>query len=54
MTPVLSVLACLYILSGLHWTTWFWFGLWLAVVLTFYYFWGRHHSTLRGEEQGAR
>ncbi|KZF05303.1 MULTISPECIES: amino acid permease [Rhodococcus] len=54
VTPVLSVLACLYILSGLHWTTWFWFGLWLAVVLAFYYFWGRHHSALRGAGQDAR
>ena len=46
VTPVLSVLACLYILSGLHWYTWVAFGLWVSVVLMFYFTWGRHHSAL--------
>ena len=46
VTPVLSVLACLYVLSGLSWVTWAWFLLWLAIVLTFYFFWGRRHSEL--------
>jgi APA family basic amino acid/polyamine antiporter len=44
--PVLSVLACLWILSGLKWYTWVWFGVWVAVALLFYVFWGRHHSAL--------
>ena len=44
VTPVLAVLACLYILSGLHWYTYAWFLLWLSVVLAFYFLWGRKHS----------
>jgi amino acid transporter len=46
VTPVLSVIACAYVLSGLHWTTYAWFGVWLLVVLSFYMLWGRHHSEL--------
>ena len=46
LVPVASVVACLYILSGLHWSTYAWFCAWLAVVLTFYVVWGRHHSKL--------
>jgi len=44
---VLAVLACLYILSGLHWYTYAWFLLWLSVVLAFYFLWGRTHSVLQ-------
>lgn len=47
VTPVLAVLACLYILSGLHWYTYAWFLLWLSVVLAFYFLWGRKHSVLQ-------
>lgn len=46
VTPVLSVIACGYVLSGLQWTTYVWFLLWLAVVLAFYFLWGRKHSVL--------
>lgn len=56
VTPVLSVLACLYILASLHWYTWLAFGLWVSVVLTFYFLWGRHHSALgaRRLEEGGQ
>ena len=47
------IAACLYILSGLHWYTYAWFLLWLAVVLAFYFLWGRKHSLLeRAVEAG--
>ncbi|TDO08763.1 amino acid transporter [Mycobacterium sp. BK086] len=46
VTPVLSVLACGYILYSLHWYTWIAFSSWVAVVLVFYFLWGRHHSAL--------
>lgn len=46
VTPVLSVLACGYILFSLRWYTWLAFACWVAVVLTFYFAWGRHHSAL--------
>jgi amino acid transporter len=55
VTPVLAIAACLYILSGLHWYTYAWFLVWLAVVLGFYLLWGRRHSHLgRGVRQDAR
>ena len=46
VTPVLSVLACGYILYSLPWYTWLAFSGWVAVVLVFYFVWGRHHSAL--------
>lgn len=46
VTPVLSVLACGYILVSLHWYTWIAFSGWILVVLIFYFVWGRHDSAL--------
>jgi APA family basic amino acid/polyamine antiporter len=46
VTPVLSVLACGYILVSLHWYTWIAFGAWLALALVYYLSWGRRHSAL--------
>lgn len=54
VVPILSVLACVYILSGLPWTTYLWFFLWLAVVLAFYLVWGRRHSVLGDPVAEAR
>jgi len=51
VTPVLSIVACLYLISGLGWSTYAWFAVWLAVVLAFYLLWGRRHSKLA---QGER
>jgi APA family basic amino acid/polyamine antiporter len=46
ITPVLSVLACGYILASLHWYTWIAFSGWVSVALIFYLVWGRQHSAL--------
>ncbi|SPM36014.1 Amino acid transporter, partial [Mycobacterium rhizamassiliense] len=46
VTPVLSVLACGYILASLHWYTWIAFSGWVSLALIFYFVWGRHHSAL--------
>ena len=46
VTPVLSVLACGYILVSLHWYTWIAFSGWITVALIFYLVWGRRHSAL--------
>ncbi len=55
VTPVLSILACGYILASLHWYTWLVFAGWVAVFLVFYLFYGRRHSALarRGGERAA-
>jgi amino acid transporter len=52
VVPVLSVIACGYILYSLHWYTWIAFGGWVIVVLAFYLAWGRHHSALNDGGDG--
>lgn len=51
VTPILSILACAYILISLHWYTWVIFVGWVAVFLVFYMLYGRKHSVL-GQERG--
>ena len=46
VTPILSIAACVWILYGLPPETWIWFGIWVAVVLSFYFLWSRRHSAL--------
>jgi APA family basic amino acid/polyamine antiporter len=55
VTPVLSILACAYLITGLGWSTYAWFAAWVAVVLAFYLVWGRRHSLLArsGREMDA-
>jgi APA family basic amino acid/polyamine antiporter len=48
VTPIIAIAACLYILASLHWYTWAWFVGWVAVVLAFYFVWGRKNSALNG------
>ena len=53
VTPVLSVLACGYILASLHWYTWIAFTGWVTLALIFYFVWGRHHSALNEGGDGS-
>ena len=53
VTPVLSVLACGYILASLHWYTWIAFTGWVTLALIFYFVWGRHHSALNAGGDGS-
>lgn len=46
VTPILTVAACVYILSGLSWITWVIFACWIALCLIWYFAYGRHHATL--------
>ncbi len=46
VTPILSIAACIFVLSGLRWYTWLWFALWVSAALIFYLLWSRHHSAL--------
>jgi APA family basic amino acid/polyamine antiporter len=52
VTPVLSVLACLFVLYGLPPITWLWFSIWVALALAFYLVWSRHHSALNDGGDG--
>lgn len=51
VTPLLTIAACAYVLSGLSPLTWGIFFVWLALVLGFYFFYGRHHAVLDKQEE---
>jgi len=55
ITPLLTIAACVYVLSGLAAITWVIFSVWLFIVLAFYFLWGRRHSRLEQAdvEEGA-
>lgn len=46
VTPILSVAACLFVMSGLQWITFAVFAGWVGVVLLFYFAYGIKHSNL--------
>jgi basic amino acid/polyamine antiporter, APA family len=46
-TPIISILACFYLMYQLPAITWIRFGIWLAVGLVFYFLYGFKHSVLR-------
>lgn len=46
VTPALSIIACIYVMTGLHVVTLVAFVIWIAVALCFYFIWGRRHSRL--------
>ena len=46
VTPILSIIACGYILISLHWYTWLVFACWVTVFIVFYLLYGRKHSVL--------
>lgn len=46
VTPILTVLVCLYIMWGLPLLTWMIFLTWIALVVAFYFAYGRKHAKL--------
>jgi APA family basic amino acid/polyamine antiporter len=46
LTPIISILACLYLMFQLPKLTWIRFGVWLALGLLIYLFYGVRHSRL--------
>lgn len=46
VVPILTVIACVYVLSGLAPVTWAIFGGWMVIVFAYYWFYGRRHATL--------
>jgi APA family basic amino acid/polyamine antiporter len=47
VVPILGMLCCLGLMSGLGWHTWERLFIWLAIGLVIYFAWGRFHSTAR-------
>jgi basic amino acid/polyamine antiporter, APA family len=55
VTPMISILACLYLMLQLPVVTWIRFAVWLLVGLVIYFAYGYGHSRLRlraGSESG--
>lgn len=53
VTPILSVLACLFVMINLPVNTWLRFLAWLVIGAVIYAVYGRHHSRLRGAGTAA-
>src|SRR5574338_1410578 len=51
ITPMISVVACFYLMYKLPGITWIRFGIWLAVGLVLYFLYGARHSRLRNRPQ---
>jgi amino acid transporter len=51
VTPILSILGCLWIIIGLRWITIQVFVIWVAVVLVWYYTYGIRHSHLNDRQR---
>ena len=49
LIPLIGLTSCLYLLTGMSHDNWFWFGLWFAIGLIIYFFYGYKNSKLRAE-----
>ncbi|HXI19483.1 MAG TPA: amino acid permease, partial [Gemmatimonadales bacterium] len=52
ITPLISVVACFYLMYHLPGITWIRFGIWLLVGLVIYFLYGARHSRLRNPQKG--
>lgn len=46
LIPLIGLSSCLYLLTGMSHENWFWFGLWFAIGLVIYFFYGYKNSKL--------
>jgi APA family basic amino acid/polyamine antiporter len=53
-TPIVSILACLYLMLQLPGLTWIRFGIWLALGLVIYLVYGARHSRLQRVARGGQ
>lgn len=47
LIPILGLVSCCYLLTGMSTENWSWFGIWLVLGLIFYFIYGRKNSKLR-------
>lgn len=52
LIPLLGLSSCLYLLTGMTHNNWFWFGLWFAIGLIIYFWYGMRHSKLEQDLNG--
>jgi len=48
LIPLLGLVSCCYLLTGMEVSNWMWFGMWLVVGLLFYFMYGYRNSKLNG------
>ncbi|HTF05771.1 MAG TPA: amino acid permease, partial [Bacteroidia bacterium] len=46
LIPVLGLVSCCYLLTGMAGSNWLWFFIWFAIGLVVYFLYGRNHSLL--------
>ncbi len=49
--PLIGAALCIYLMTKLQGTTWWRFGIWLAIGLLIYAFYGRLHSRVRRDDE---
>lgn len=54
LTPLISIVACFYLMIQLPAITWIRFGIWLAIGLVFYFLYGYRRSVLRHGPRNVR
>jgi basic amino acid/polyamine antiporter, APA family len=54
VTPIISIVTCLYLMLQLPRLTWIRFGIWLGLGLLIYFFYGMSHSRLREARERAK
>jgi APA family basic amino acid/polyamine antiporter len=52
ITPIISIVTCLYLMTQLPTITWIRFGVWLLLGLVIYFLYGSRHSRLGGTATG--
>ena len=52
--PIISALACVYLMSALPLVTWIRFVVWLLIGIVIYFLYGRHHSILQSESPNKK
>lgn len=50
LIPLLGLVSCCYLLTGMSTENWAWFGMWLVLGLVFYFSYGKKHSKLNTEK----
>lgn len=53
LIPLLGLISCLYLLTGMTAMNWIWFFVWFAIGLCVYYFYGYKNSKLNVEESNT-
>ena len=49
LIPVLGLMSCCYLLTGMEASNWIWFSMWLAIGLIVYFLYSRKHSKLNNK-----